>query len=71
MCFLQALYNPLVKRLGYEYFENDSADTTLLRTRAIHQAALAEDQEYIIHYNRRLQILSCYVQCTERTQKSL
>jgi hypothetical protein len=41
----QALYNPLVKRLGYVYLETDSVDTTLLRTRVIHQAALAEDQE--------------------------
>jgi hypothetical protein len=41
---LQALYNPLIQRLGYDYVDTDSADTTLLRTRAIHQAALAEDE---------------------------
>lgn len=48
---LQALYNPLIQRLGYDYVDTDSADTTLLRTRAIHQAALAEDEEYIIYHD--------------------
>lgn len=41
----QALYNPIVHRLGFEYLDSDSADTTQLRTRAIHHAALAEDSE--------------------------
>jgi aminopeptidase 2 len=45
--FRRALYKPLVQRLGYQYYETDSADTTLLRTRAIHQAALAEDQDVL------------------------
>ncbi|KIM80851.1 hypothetical protein PILCRDRAFT_9278 [Piloderma croceum F 1598] len=45
--FRRALFNPLVVRLGYEYSETDSADTTLLRTRAIQQAAMAEDQDVL------------------------
>jgi len=45
--FRRALYNPLIQRLGYEYLETDSADATLLRTRAIHQAAMAEDQDVL------------------------
>lgn len=45
--FRRALYNPLIRRLGYDYLEIDTADTTLLRTRAIHQAALAEDKDVL------------------------
>jgi len=45
--FRRAMYKPLIQRLGYEYSETDSADTTLLRTRAIHHAALAKDEEVL------------------------
>jgi aminopeptidase 2 len=51
--FRRALYAPLIKRLGYEYSESDSADTTLLRTRAIHHAALAKDQEVLKELKNR------------------
>jgi aminopeptidase 2 len=37
-------FGPLVERLGYEYFDSDSADTSLLRTCAINSAAIAGDK---------------------------
>ncbi|KAG6813612.1 hypothetical protein H0H92_009229 [Tricholoma furcatifolium] len=40
----RALFVPLVKKLGYEYSATDSADTSLLRTCAISQAAGAKDE---------------------------
>lgn len=43
----QELYVPLVKKLGFEYSEQDNDDTNELRTRAIEQAALAKDPEYV------------------------
>ncbi|PFH52379.1 hypothetical protein AMATHDRAFT_140150 [Amanita thiersii Skay4041] len=41
--FRRVLFVPLVERLGYEYKEGESADTTMLRTCVITQAALAGD----------------------------
>ncbi|KAF8232360.1 hypothetical protein L208DRAFT_1272750 [Tricholoma matsutake] len=41
--FRRALFVPLVTRLGYEYADTDSTDTSLLRTCAITQAAAARD----------------------------
>jgi aminopeptidase 2 len=41
---LQELFVPLVEKLGYEYSNADSADTSLLRTLAISQAALAGNE---------------------------
>ena len=43
----QELFGPIVKHLGYEYSESESVDTKELRTRAITQAALAGDQEWV------------------------
>ena len=43
--FIQRICLPLVERLGYDYSEDDSADTSLLRTLAITQAALAGDEK--------------------------
>lgn len=43
--FRRSLFVPLVKKLGYEYSESDSADITQLRTTAISHAASAEDPE--------------------------
>ena len=40
---LQALFVPLVHRLGYDYADTDSTDISLLRTCAITQAAEARD----------------------------
>jgi len=45
--FRRSLFGPLVKSLGYEYASDDSADTTLLRTLAITQAANAEDESVV------------------------
>ncbi|KAF8633724.1 hypothetical protein AX17_004382 [Amanita inopinata Kibby_2008] len=42
--FRRGLFVPLVEQLGYEYEEGETADTTLLRTCAITQAALAGDK---------------------------
>lgn len=39
----QELYTPLVVKLGYDYSDADSADTSLLRTLAISGAASALD----------------------------
>jgi aminopeptidase 2 len=41
------LFAPLVEKLGYEYSDSDSADTTLLRTLAIQQAAAAGDPKCV------------------------
>jgi aminopeptidase 2 len=41
--FRRALFAPIVKRLGYEYSLSESVDTSLLRTRAVGQAAAAGD----------------------------
>jgi aminopeptidase 2 len=43
LSFFQALFVPLVNRLGYHYADTDSSDTLLLRTCAITQAAQAKD----------------------------
>ncbi|KAA1467278.1 leucyl aminopeptidase [Dentipellis sp. KUC8613] len=51
--FRRKLFSPLVKKLGYEYLESDDADTKQLRTRAIEQAAQAEDPEVIKELQRR------------------
>ena len=40
---LQSLYSPLVKKLGYDYSETDSADTKQLRSLAISGGASSED----------------------------
>lgn len=47
---MQVLYNPIIKRLGYEYSSDDSPSVTELRTRAITQAAQAGDAE-CVYYN--------------------
>ncbi|KAG5639615.1 hypothetical protein H0H81_010817 [Sphagnurus paluster] len=44
---LQALFVPLVNKLGYEYSATESTDTSLLRTCAITQAAGAKDEGVI------------------------
>jgi hypothetical protein len=44
---MQTLFSPLVERLGFEYSENDSADTTQLRTLVIAGAATAGDAESV------------------------
>lgn len=41
--FRRTLFVPLVNRLGYEYTDVDSTDTSLLRTCAVSQAAAARD----------------------------
>ncbi|KAA1467279.1 leucyl aminopeptidase [Dentipellis sp. KUC8613] len=51
--FRRKLFSPLVKKLGYEYPESDDADTRQLRTRAIEQAAQAEDPEVVKELQRR------------------
>lgn len=43
----RVLYNPIIQRLGYEYSSSDSPDVTELRTRAISQAAQAQDAEVL------------------------
>lgn len=40
---LQFLFEPIVKKLGYEYGANDSADVTELRTLAITMCVIAEE----------------------------
>ncbi|KAH9974690.1 peptidase family M1-domain-containing protein [Lactifluus volemus] len=45
--FRRTLFSPLVERLGFEYSENDSADTTQLRTLVIAGAATAGDAESV------------------------
>lgn len=44
----QELFVPLVQRLGYEYSDKDSIDTSLLRTLAITQAAGTRDEGYVV-----------------------
>ena len=46
---LQALFVPLVDKLGYDYTDEDSTDTSLLRTCAITQAAAAKDPAWVLH----------------------
>jgi aminopeptidase 2 len=41
--FSKELFVPLVNKLGYNYADCDSTDTSLLRTCAITQAAMARD----------------------------
>jgi len=45
--FRRALFVPLVEKLGYEYSESDSMDTSLLRTLAVGQASAAQDEGVI------------------------
>ncbi|THH11180.1 hypothetical protein EW146_g8133 [Bondarzewia mesenterica] len=45
--FRRELYAPIVERLGFEYSDKDDVDTSQLRTRAIEQAAAAENPEYV------------------------
>ena len=40
--FIAGLFTPLVDKLGYEYAEEDSADTRELRTLVIEAAATAQ-----------------------------
>ncbi|EIM90757.1 leucyl aminopeptidase [Stereum hirsutum FP-91666 SS1] len=51
--FRRELYVPLVKKLGFEYSDQDDADTSELRTRAIEQAALAKDPGTIQELQQR------------------
>ncbi|KXN83489.1 Aminopeptidase 2, mitochondrial [Leucoagaricus sp. SymC.cos] len=51
----RTLFAPLVKQLGYEYSTNDSADTTMLRTLAISQAAAARDPDVIKELQSRFE----------------
>lgn len=51
--FRRALFVPLVTRLGYEYADTDSTDTSLLRTCAITQAAAARDHGVIEELQNR------------------
>ena len=44
---VQELYGPIVARLGFEYSAKDDADTSQLRTRAIEQAAAAQDPKCV------------------------
>lgn len=43
-----------MKKLGFEYSDQDDADTSELRTRAIEQAALAKDPGYVNNFNGEL-----------------
>ena len=43
--FIAGLFTPLVDKLGYEYAEEDSADTRELRTLAIEAAARVESPQ--------------------------
>ncbi|EUC67135.1 leucyl aminopeptidase [Rhizoctonia solani AG-3 Rhs1AP] len=45
--FRRYLFAPLVKKLGYEFDENDSPDVRQLRTLAITQSATAQDETVI------------------------
>ncbi|KAI0792895.1 hypothetical protein C8Q75DRAFT_751852 [Abortiporus biennis] len=45
--FRRELFVPLVKKLGYEYSDDESVDTKELRTRAVSAAVAAEDPEVI------------------------
>ncbi|KAF8162999.1 leucyl aminopeptidase [Crassisporium funariophilum] len=45
--FRRTLFVPLVNKLGYEYSESESRDTSLLRTLAVGQAADAQDEGVI------------------------
>jgi aminopeptidase 2 len=45
--FRRALFVPLVEKLGFDYPEKESVDTTLLRTLAVAQAAGAGDENVI------------------------
>ncbi|ETW82731.1 Metallo peptidase M1 [Heterobasidion irregulare TC 32-1] len=45
--FRRELYGPIVARLGFEYSAKDDADTSQLRTRAIGQAAAAQDPKVV------------------------
>ncbi|KAL5636049.1 hypothetical protein ACGC1H_004760 [Rhizoctonia solani] len=45
--FCRYLFVPLVKKLGYEFDENDSPDVRQLRTLAITQSAAAQDETVI------------------------
>jgi hypothetical protein len=69
----QALYNPIVKKLGYEYSEADSTDTSLLRTRAIGLAAFAKDERSESHPLATHQLcayMRCF-QCHERAHRAI
>ncbi|PFH47257.1 hypothetical protein AMATHDRAFT_198286 [Amanita thiersii Skay4041] len=45
--FRRVLFMPLAEQLGYEHNDGETADTTMLRTCAITQAALAGDQRVV------------------------
>lgn len=44
----QYLFVPTVNKLGYEYSNDDSMNTSFLRTLAIEQAAAGGDKQYEI-----------------------
>lgn len=45
--YTQELFVPIVKRLGYEFPEDEDVDLRQLRTTAIRQAAQAGDASYV------------------------
>ena len=45
---LQALYKPLVDKLGYDYSDKDSTDTKQLRTLVVAGAANADEPAYVV-----------------------
>ncbi|KJA27394.1 hypothetical protein HYPSUDRAFT_131428 [Hypholoma sublateritium FD-334 SS-4] len=50
----RSLFVPLVEKLGYEYSDKDSMDTSLLRTLAIDQASKAGDEARILTFSCRV-----------------
>lgn len=68
----QTLFVPLVEKLGYVYDDQESSDTTLLRTLAITQAAAAADDGYCTHLNTSVDShLLALVQSDNRTSKPI
>jgi len=51
--FRQAVFSPIVKRLGYEYSSSESADISLLRTEAITAAAESGDESVVKELQNR------------------
>ncbi|THG98505.1 hypothetical protein EW026_g3702 [Hermanssonia centrifuga] len=61
---LQNLYDPLVRRLGFEYLNDEPVDITLLRTNVIEQAAAAG------HARAVEELRELFAECTRRKDYS-
>ena len=68
---LQSLYSPLVKKLGYDYSEADSADTKQLRSLAISGAASSEDPAQQVLSTLPVKLTYRQHQCPKGTQSKV